>query len=320
MENLKKFIIHNLFRKDNKLNNWYRKYITPEVESQIIFITQECSGNLPEKIYWVLNDLTAYPLCLCGNKITKFYNNLYRYNKTCCNECRKKLIGKSSSLALNNKTKIFWNEVEAKRKITNSLKYNNSNYRNLQQQKQTIINKYGVSNISKLISIQKKKEDTCLKNNGYTHWFKSEKGREFVIHNNKTRNYTMSLETHQKWLSSCLTRKDYELPSGKIIKLQGYEPIVMDLLLNEISEHDIITDLNKMPVVIYKHNNKNKRYFPDIWLHKLNTIIEVKSTYTMSLHYSKNMEKAKRCNEMGLNIHFYILDKTHELDILKFDI
>lgn len=320
MENLKNSIRNILFRKDGKLNNWYRKYITPEIESQILNNTLKCNGNMVERIYWIMNDLSDYPICICGNKITKFQPTLYQYNKTCCKKCRNVQIGKTSKEILNSKSKEEWIIIKNKQKKTNYKKYKNENYRNIKQQKQTLLIKYGVTNISQLDVVKKQKKATSLTNNGYEFWFQSEAGRQYVINNNKTRNYTMSLETHQKWLKSCFNRKHYTLPSGKCIKLQGYEPIVLDILLNSISEYDITTNVSDMPLIFYTYENKNRRYFPDIYIHKLNLIIEVKSTYTMKLHYNKNIAKALQCNKDNINFHFYILDKEHQLEIIEYNV
>ena len=41
----------------------------------------------------------------------------------------------------------------------------------------------------------------------------------------------------------------YEMPSGKIIKLQGYEPKLMDKLLLTYSEDDILYEKQDMPEI-----------------------------------------------------------------------
>ena len=77
--------------------------------------------------------------------------------------------------------------------------------------------------------------------------------------------------------------KDFIMPSGKIIQIQGYEHIALnELIINEkINESDIITGAINVPEIEYFDENNNKRsHFPDIFIPKQNKIIEVKSTWT----------------------------------------
>jgi len=74
--------------------------------------------------------------------------------------------------------------------------------------------------------------------------------------------------------------KDYKLPSGKVIKLQGYENKMMDDLLVEYDESEILTDRKDMPKLFYTQDNKTHKYYPDFYIPSTDTIIEVKSEWT----------------------------------------
>ena len=77
--------------------------------------------------------------------------------------------------------------------------------------------------------------------------------------------------------------KDYIYPSGKIVKVQGYENQLLDELLETYTESEILTDRIDMPEFWYKtKEGKNHRYFPDVYIPKTNTIYEVKSDYTLN--------------------------------------
>lgn len=107
-------------------------------------------------------------------------------------------------------------------------------------------------------------------------------------------------------------RKPYALPSGKIIKVQGYEDRALDILFESYNEQDIITDPTEMKNFIGKikyigTDNKEHRYFPDIYIKSEHKVIEVKSTYTYKADKETNELKKQSCINAGINFEFMIL-------------
>jgi hypothetical protein len=100
--------------------------------------------------------------------------------------------------------------------------------------------------------------------------------------------------------------KPYILPSGKEIKIQGYENYALDKLLQTYQEQDLTVGVSLVPKIIYTLKEKSKRYYPDIYILKDNLIIEVKSTYTMNKELDKNLAKRKACIEQGYDFKFWI--------------
>ena len=76
--------------------------------------------------------------------------------------------------------------------------------------------------------------------------------------------------------------KDYPLPSGNIIKIQGYENFALDeILQGGILEEDIINGCKNVPEIWYEDDKgKKHRHYVDIFIPSLNKCIEVKSTWT----------------------------------------
>jgi DNA-binding CsgD family transcriptional regulator len=75
--------------------------------------------------------------------------------------------------------------------------------------------------------------------------------------------------------------KKYKLPSGKIIKLRGYEPEFLDYVFskNILLENEI--DFQPQ-IILYKNlDNQLVRYFPDFYIPKWNLIVEIKSSWTL---------------------------------------
>ena len=46
------------------------------------------------------------------------------------------------------------------------------------------------------------------------------------------------------------------------------------------NEEDLLLGFETMPLIMYEHNNRAHRYFPDIFIPSQNKIVEVKSEYT----------------------------------------
>jgi hypothetical protein len=109
--------------------------------------------------------------------------------------------------------------------------------------------------------------------------------------------------------------KEYIMPSGKIIKIQGYEDKALELLLKKYKEEELIVgtkNIRKEIGEIFYIDSENKihRYFPDIYIKSENKIIEVKSVWTYKKKIDINKLKQKACIEQGLNFNFIIFERV----------
>jgi len=99
--------------------------------------------------------------------------------------------------------------------------------------------------------------------------------------------------------------KDYILPSGKIVRIQGNENLALDQLLQTYQEAEIICDRSLVPKFWYG----KKKYYPDIYIPKDNLIIEVKSKWTYNGKpewLESNLLKQQACLDAGYNFKFMI--------------
>jgi hypothetical protein len=105
-------------------------------------------------------------------------------------------------------------------------------------------------------------------------------------------------------------RKNYELPSGKIIQVQGDEPYALNELLYKLKykEGNLVIGFNNNIKLSCKYNFKHKIhvYYPDIYIIDENKIIEVKSEYYYNKDFDKNIAKCKGCLELGYIFEFWI--------------
>ena len=101
---------------------------------------------------------------------------------------------------------------------------------------------------------------------------------------------------------------DYILPSGKNIRLQGFEPKVLAMLLETYNESEILYTRSSMPKLFYIDNDgKNRRYYPDFYIPKENLLVEVKSTYTYLADLDKNILKEQCALKSGFNYKLIVL-------------
>lgn len=89
---------------------------------------------------------------------------------------------------------VFQNEeIKKLSKETKMIKYNNTNFNNIEKHRKTIMEKYGVNNISKSTLIKQKKIDTCLKNWGVKYPSQNKEILEKMIFTTlKNRTYDLS--------------------------------------------------------------------------------------------------------------------------------
>ena len=150
--------------------------------------------------------------------------------------------------------------------------------------------KYGVQHTGQLESVKTKFKQTCLTKYG-------------------VENPSQNAEIAEKASSNGYKIKKYELPSGKIIKCQGYEPFALrDLVSLKINEDDIVNEKTKVPEIWFNNNNKEHRYYVDIYIPSQNKCIEVKSIYTYKRYKQINLLKQEAAEKLGYNFEFWIYD------------
>ena len=122
------------------------------------------------------------------------------------------------------------------------------------------------------------------------------------------------METIQNTTGSRGGRSGYKPYSffDEQVSLQGYEPCVLDYLIERgLAKHEIKVGKSNIPVIEY-FNPKGKKclYFPDFYLPKSNLIIEVKSTYTYQQHKEINLLKAEATLQTGYSIIMLVVSRS----------
>jgi hypothetical protein len=174
--------------------------------------------------------------------------------------------------------------ISNKIKKTNQERYGQNGW-NPSQVKLTNLKRYGVENPLQNEIIRNKIKKTNLERYGVEH----------VMHDPAIFDRCM-----QNQLQVRYKFKEMVLPSGKIIKYQGYENYVIQYLLDSgINENDLELERINVPVISYQFDGKTRRYYPDIFIKSKNMLIEVKSTYTFDREVEKNLAKHKASKDVG---------------------
>jgi hypothetical protein len=188
-----------------------------------------------------------------------------------------------------------------------------------EQIKQTNLKKYGVENPQQNKEIRNKNYETNLKKYGVKHYFETQEFKNKVIQTSLERygvpHHSQNAEVAETMLKCAYNKKQYKLPSGKLLDYQGYENFALDRLLRveKIPEDNIITNRKDVPVIWYTDiNNKKRRHYVDIFIPSQNRCIEVKSTWT---NQTKNhvLEKQKEAKVLGYIYEVWIFDREGEL-------
>jgi hypothetical protein len=213
--------------------------------------------------------------CKCGTEATKRFEMLNLYRCPYCEECSKKVGTDRRNQA--------WKE------------------------------KYGVDNIFQLKEIKEKINQTCIDKYG--------------DHPKRTK------EVQEKWKATCLEKygghpnqnsevqakaeatsfkhRDYVLPSGKVVKIQGYEDRALDELLQYFTEEEIQVGRGDVPRIQYIcKEGKQRIYFPDFYIIPLNTILEIKSEWTIRLETCRLDEKAAAVLGKGYKYEVWVYDSN----------
>jgi hypothetical protein len=178
---------------------------------------------------------------------------------------------------------------------------------------QNSLEKNGVEWSLSLPEVQQKIKDTWesrgFKRNSSTNkWV--EKTKESSHKNYGTNHPMQNEDVFEKCMKNSHRFKEYVLPSGRIIKIQGFENLALDKLLETYKEEDLIIGTKEIKSVIgrinYVFEGKNKIYHPDIYIISENKVIEVKSTYTIKVDVEKNAAKRKAVLDKGMNFEFMI--------------
>jgi len=199
--------------------------------------------------------------------------------------------------------------------------------------KQKCLKEYGVDHYTKTPEIKQKIEDTMVSNFGVKSVFQipyvKEKTRkamieqkdEIVVKRKQTSlqnwgtEYPMqNSELAEKASENAYKLKEYKFPSGRIVKVQGYEPFALDeLYVENINENDIILGRRNVPEIWFNDKNgKKHRHYVDIFIPSQNRCIEIKSTWTAENKKNCIFLKQEAGKQLGYTYEIWVYNRKGE--------
>ena len=232
------------------------------------------------------------------------------------------------------------NKVKETNKLVLGVEYPTQNKEVREKCKKTTLINYGVENISQNERVKKIKEETCLKNHGVKYPSQSEeirkKQQDTMMTNIGCKHALQSEEIRNKIKSECLVKygkehfmqvpeiaeksfnnsfklKERILPSGKIVKYQGYENYVWEELLQTLNETDIISGCVNVPEISYLDaNNKSHTHYVDFFIPRQNKCIECKSTFTLGIKKDNIFLKQQSGKVLGYEYEIWVYNSKGE--------
>ncbi len=322
LEDLKLKKIINEYSYDFRL--WNKKE-NKELRSKIENIKIDNFNSFQEKIWFFMNDLKSRPVCYCGN-LTNLISVEKGFNKFCSIRC-----GVNSPLTKDKKIETSFKRYNVSH-FTKSKNYKDLckqqmikyGYRpggfNTIEHKNSIFKKYNVNNINNSVEIKDKIKKTLLYRYNVDAPFKSkliqEKCKLTFLKKYGTdyplKNKHIFKKCQRARFNSKYKFKYFVSPSNKKIWYQGYEKHIIEYLWKAgILEHDLINDKSHIPTIKYNYKNKQRFYFPDIFIKSLNMLIEVKTAYSFDSDIEKHLSKQRGAISAGFKHIIIIWNEKH---------
>ena len=317
------------------------EYFLSHVDDNNITLLQKYSGSIDRKTTIISKCLTDK----CENPSSKTFGQLLKSGSYCkvCTEKNKQEKYKATNMeryGFEHPSQVPG--VKEKKKATSMERYGFEHPSQVpgvkEKYKATSMERYGFENPSQVPGVKEKKKATSMERYGFEHPFQDpavkekykatsmerygfenpsqvpavkEKYKETSMERYGVENPMKNSEVSEKASHNAYKAYDYNYPSGKTIRLQGYERFAIDDLLSEnINEDDIITKRTEVPECFYKDSEGNiHRYFVDILIQSQKLCIEVKSTWTLDKNREKVVLTKKALEDLGYKCEIWVYNE-----------
>lgn len=179
--------------------------------------------------------------------------------------------------------------------------------------------RYDADYASQTAKFQAKVKRTSMRKYGTAHHLQSSEVksaiRKTMIAKYGVDNPSKVLEVHLRRLETLYSTKTVTL-GEESVDVQGYEHRALLYLVKLFEPSDIrVSSDGSVPTISY---DGTRTYFPDIYIASKNTIIEVKSDYTLcksKREFEQNKRKALACVTAGYKFKMFVYGRTKRLKL-----
>jgi hypothetical protein len=272
---------------------------------------------------YVTRDTRVIGKCiLCENSFDKSLNKLHKQRNFGCETCAKKFKFERIKTTMVDKygveyaaqSQIFMDKMKNTSLEKYGVEHANQNELVKEKIRQTNLVRYGCEYGLQNEEVKEKRRLSNLEKYGFENPLQREEIKEKMRQTNLqiygVEYVAQCPEIYEKQNKNSYYLKDYVLPSGNIIKIQGYEHYALDELCKKENnnENDIITGSKNVPTIWYNNNGKKHRHFVDIYIPSMNKCIEVKSTWTFEKQKEIVFLKQTAAKQLGYLYEIWIYD------------
>lgn len=278
---------------------------------------------------YITRDTRIIAKCImCENSFNKSLNKLHKQRNFGCEICAKKMkFDRIKNTMLEKygfeyaaQSEIFKDKMKSSNLLKYGVEYANQNEDIKDKIKNTNLEKYGCEYGLQSEEVKEKRRLTNLEKYGYENPLQreeiKEKSKKTCLEKYGVEYVSQNQEIYEKQNKNSYYLKYYNLPSGKEIKIQGYENFALDNLLKILDENEIITGSKNVPEIWYNDiNGKKRRHFVDIFIPSQNKCIEIKSTWTFKKQKDTIFLKKQAAKDLNYLYEIWIYDnKGNKVD------
>lgn len=304
-------------------------------------------NNLTYQLYFETYVSGYTPLCLCGKPLT-FYQNSETYANSCGDAT---CVGRSVSASKSQWTVEEKHRDSVNKKLAAARRTADDIKTSVIKAKETFIKKYGTEWVTQSAEFKTKSAKSKMERYGDSTYNNSQTSQ--LKNKNKTADEKNSInDTRRKTnlelygVENCFLRLDVKtksaksnslgrefiLPSGRVIRIRGYEDIAITALLHTYTEDALVVDdmLHKYTLPVFEYVNVNQhtaKYYPDIYIPEENKIIEVKSRWwwdgngddRYESRLTNNLKKRQAVLATGYDYELWLYENKDTYRVLRHD-
>jgi hypothetical protein len=304
-------------------------------------ILQRDDATLIGEYEKITRDVSITYKCKCGEMYEKMMRYIVEEAGALCEECGKKHMVESMKKFMIDKygaehpmlVPEFKKKQEETMIANYGVRHNSMNPDTVKKRKDNYKNKYGVEHHFQLPEKIEERRQNCRERFGVDHHLQRDdilnkqrqtnierRGVEYSLQSNdvKAKGIITNLERYgvehpsqnqevmERTQKNAKKYKEFTMPSGTIVKVQGYEPYALRDLLNIYTEDQIKVERKNVPRIKYADGEKTRYHFPDVFIPHENKIVEVKSTWTYRSKGDNVLLKKRCCEEQGYDYEIWV--------------